>query len=380
MVVQGNKISLSVQVAQTLKQRVRTGLYPSGNPLPSLRILSREFKVSQGVVQQAVRKLEENGIVKAHHGKGIMVEGNQPCEKTAIIFGVIHPYLNSMGFTRHILGYVDDAFAERSNFAIVRSSKDHPDLEREIAQHLVDNGARGLILWPASDDHNGEFFMSLARHIPVVLVDRLLPGAKLPTVVLDYLALGEEICEVLLNKMKHRRLLVLMDNLRISPYEEINQGIEITARRLERVPDVTVVNMALSRLSPKYGESDFSEVPEYARQVRQLLAEGKYDAMFCTQAEFADYVCAQSGLMDEFPGVRMATIQGGGPRDRSVKYTQLNCLEWIADSGRLISQAVDLVQRWVLLRQTPTEVVRLKMKMSSPRTGNPNMIFRTVSS
>ena len=86
--ISGNKVPLYHQVAQTLKQRVRTGLYRSGNPLPSLRTLGEEFKVSPSVIYRAVRDLEESGIVVTHHGKEVRVKEEEGCEKAAIVFGL----------------------------------------------------------------------------------------------------------------------------------------------------------------------------------------------------------------------------------------------------------------------------------------------------
>jgi DNA-binding transcriptional regulator YhcF (GntR family) len=365
VLVQGNKIPLTVQVTQTLKQRVRTGLYPVGNALPSIRHLCKEFNVSQGIVQHAIRKLEEAGVVKAHHGKGILVQDEDSCEQAAIFFGFIHPYLSSMGFHRDILEYVDEAFSERSNFAVVRSSKDNPILEREIAEHLIANGVKGLILWPTNDDTNGEYFQKLSQKIPVVLVDRLMAGADLPTVVLDYHACGREICHMLLGKMNKKRVLVLMDNLRISSYQDIYQGIDSAARELERSKDVTIVQLPITQeVIQKINNSDFSEVPHYAEYLDRLLAEGGYDAVFCTQDEFLDYCFAQTGLAEKFPKLQPATFRATGPNERSIKYTALKCLEWFSNSGNMIAGAADLVQRWVLTRQMPKDTVRLKFKLA----------------
>jgi DNA-binding LacI/PurR family transcriptional regulator len=363
VLVQGNKIPLTVQVTQTLKQRVRTGLYQPGNPLPSIRHLCKEFSVSQGIVQQAIRKLEEAGVVKAHHGKGILVQDDDSCEQAAIFFGFIHPYLSSMGFHRDVLEYVDEAFSERSNFAVVRSSKDNIIQEREIAEHLIANGVKGLILWPTTDDTNGEYFQKLSQKVPVVLVDRLLAGTDLPAILLDHYACGREICETLLGKMNKKRFLVLTDNLRISSYQNISQGIDSAARELERLKDVTIVQLPITQIIQKFNHSDFSEVSQYGEYLDRLLAEGGYDAVFCTQDEFIDYCFAQTGLGKKFPAVQLATVRAVCPNERSIKYAALNCLEWFSNSGDMIAQAADLVQRWVLTRQMPKDIIRLKLKM-----------------
>ena len=141
-VISGNKIPMYSQIAQAIKQRVRVGIYKSGEELPSVRTIGKEFGVSVKAVHQAIHTLEENGIVQTHPGKGMIVVNEENCERAAIIFGFIHPYMSSMGFNRDVLEYVDEAFSERSNFIVVRSSKDDPVIEHEIAEHLVANGIK----------------------------------------------------------------------------------------------------------------------------------------------------------------------------------------------------------------------------------------------
>jgi len=363
LAIPGNKVPLYLQVAGALKQRVRAKVYPSGSALPSVRTLSREFGVSTFVVQRAVRELEEGGIVQTHHGKDMVITGPGDCEQAAILFGFIHPYVSSMGFHRDVLEYLDEAFSERSNFAVVRSSRDDPDLERRITEHLIANGVKGLILWPVNDDSNGSFFTDVARKIPVVLVDRLIAGADLPAVLLDKYACGREISETLLGKQKKQRLLVLMDNLRISSYDHIAQGIEAGANELGRLKDLTVVQLPITRVIQKINRADYSEIGAFAEYIERLLAEGGYDAVFCTQDEFVDYCFAQTELPKKFPALQLATLRANQPNERSIKYATLNCLEWFHDFGRMMTQTADLIQRWVLSRRMPKETLRLKMEL-----------------
>ena len=363
-VLTGTRVPLYRQVAQTLRQRVRTGHYGTDDSLPTMRTLSEEFGVSLKVVYQAVRELEAERVVVCHYGKGVQVVDRDRCDRAAIVFGVVHPYLRSMGFHRDVLEYIDDAFAERSNLAVVRSSKDDAAQERQIAQHLIDNGVSGLIVWPVEDDPNGPFFAEVSQDVPVVLVDRLLPEVELPAVLLDGFGCGREVSQTLLGQMGRRRMLVLMDDLRISSYQDVWAGIERGAAELGRSEDVAIVEMPISRrLIQKVNVADFSEVGTLGRQVRRLILEGDFDAIFCTQDEFIDYALAQTGLIREFPNLAIATRRNVGPNERSMSYCSLSPLEWYSDSGRMISAAADMVQRWAMTRQMPKEVIRLKLTL-----------------
>jgi DNA-binding LacI/PurR family transcriptional regulator len=360
-VITGNKISLYNQIAQTIKHRVRTGVYKPGDVLPTVRTMSREFGVSVKAIHQAVHTLEESGIVQTHPRRGVRVAREDGCERAAIFFGFINPYTTSEGFHRTILEHIEEAFSERFNFAIVRSSKDNPVLEREIAEHLIANGVKGLIVWPTNADPNGDYFLKLSRKIPVVLVDRLLAGADLPAVLLDYHNCGREISETLLGKMNRKRLLVLMDTLRISSYQDMAEGLESMAAELHRANSLTNVQLPITRLAQKWGVSDFTEIPGVAEKIERLLNDGQYDSVFI------EHAMVQTGLMDKFPSLQVATFRGTSPNERTIRYAKLGCLEWFTDLGQMMAQAADLVQRWVLSRQMPKGVIHLKLKRAESR-------------
>jgi len=361
------KTPLYLQVAQTLKQRVRTGAYEPGQPLPSVRALGEEFGVSLTVIQKAVRKLEEARIVVTRPGRGMTVEDADSCSRTALVFGVIHPYLVSMSFRREVLEHVDEAFAERSNFSVMRSSRDDPALERQFAAHLIENGVKGLLIWPTSDDPNGPFFADLARQTPVVLIDRLMAGAELPAVIHDYEDGGRALCRRILDQMSRRRLLVLMDDLRISAYELLTAGIHSEAARLGRLADVTIVQLPITRVIHNINQSDFSGVDFYEPYVERLIREGGYDTVFSTQDEFLEYVIVETGLVDRFPEMQLATMRGIGPNMRCRRYRQAGVLDLVCDSTAMVARAADLLQRWVLERQPAGQVIRLKPELAYSR-------------
>ncbi|NLX07222.1 MAG: GntR family transcriptional regulator [Phycisphaerae bacterium] len=358
-VVTGNRLPLYRQVARTLQQRVRTGQYRTGQPLPSVRTLSRELGVSPKVVQRATRELADLGVVVAHHGRDVRVIDDENCRRTAITFGFIQPYTVSLSFHMSVMEWIDKAFANRSNFAVVRSSEDDPIREREVAEHFLANGIRGLVVWPIDDDPNGQFFADLARRVPVVLIDRLLRGAELPAVVQDFHATGTDIGRHLLDESGHKRLLVLIDDLRISAYEEITRGIRDASIELKRETDVTVVQLPISRMGHRFTHRDFSDVDVYAPHVERLLAEGGYDAVFCTQGTFLDYVVVETGLAQKFPNVAISTLSIGQRHTGSRGFTRHVRRFWDSDYEQMISLASDLVQRWVLTGQMPKGVVRL---------------------
>jgi DNA-binding transcriptional MocR family regulator len=68
---------LSKQIAQTLSDRIRSGLLTAGTRLPSVRDLARTLKVSQVTVSKAYAELERMELIHCAQGKGCFV-GPEP--------------------------------------------------------------------------------------------------------------------------------------------------------------------------------------------------------------------------------------------------------------------------------------------------------------
>ena len=61
------------QIADQIKRQIRDGDLRENDPLPSVRTLSRELKISALTVKKAYDSLESDGFTKTIHGKGSYV-------------------------------------------------------------------------------------------------------------------------------------------------------------------------------------------------------------------------------------------------------------------------------------------------------------------
>ncbi|AEA22306.1 transcriptional regulator, GntR family [Pseudonocardia dioxanivorans CB1190] len=62
-----------LQVAESLRQKIRNGQLEPGDQLPSYAALMRDFDVSITVARSAVGELRAEGLVSTHQGKGAFV-------------------------------------------------------------------------------------------------------------------------------------------------------------------------------------------------------------------------------------------------------------------------------------------------------------------
>lgn len=63
------------QIMEQIKQRIAVGDWPANTPLPSIRELATEIKISLITVKRAYLELERDGIIVTQQGKGSRVNG-----------------------------------------------------------------------------------------------------------------------------------------------------------------------------------------------------------------------------------------------------------------------------------------------------------------
>ena len=69
-------IPIYEQITGSIKQLIVSGELNAGDPLPSVRTLSSELKISALTVKKAYDRLEEGGFTATVHGKGTYVTGS----------------------------------------------------------------------------------------------------------------------------------------------------------------------------------------------------------------------------------------------------------------------------------------------------------------
>lgn len=360
--VTGNRIPLYQQVAKKLKQEVRCGRYEPGKPLPTVRRLSEEYAVSLRVIQQAIGHLKQEGAVVTHQGKGMLVADADSCKKASFLFGLVQPFSPEVAFCQQVVLYAEEAFDNRDNLMIVRSSKGQEVAERDVVKHLIHNGVQGVLLWPMENTPNGEFFQKISERTPVVLIDRKLPKSSLPSVTLDMLQAGKDVCEHFLGRLKKKRLLVLMDNLQISPDFEFIQGMQEKALEMSRMVDLTVTQLPITDFISELNRADYSSVETYRRVVAKLVIDGKFDAVFCPQEEFLESVVIETGMGQEIQELTLGAMTGP-VLTRGRKYNEFGVVRWMWDFPEMISQAANILQHWVISGKRPAESVQIRIPL-----------------
>lgn len=364
--IHGNRVPLYRQIAQTLRRRVRTGVYSAGSPLPAVRALCAEFGVGTNAVQKAIYELEQEKIVVTHHGRGTRVMQEAPCDQAAILFGLIEPYERAMDFESRIVRTAEKVFSGRNDFLITRSSEGDAKQERAVAEHFVRNGIKGIMVWPVENDPNGPFFAELAKTIPVVVIDRALAECDLPCVTFDFEQAGYDAGRQLLGAPACRGLLAVMDDLDIPPYRDFEAGLARAAAALGRERDLTLRRIPSSTICQQVDQGNYALVDVYQKKFDTWLKSGRYDALFCFHDDVVDHVLMETGLAARFPDVQLGTVTAAATNNRSRAFNQRSIQRWLLDLPRLIQVAADQLQTWVYARAQPAPVPPIRLALLSP--------------
>ncbi len=356
------KQPLARQAASLIKQRIKRGIYTKSAPLPSIRQLSSELGMSHNAIQRAVRQLEGERVLQARHGVGLTVLTETDCHETALFFGFVQPYYSR--FSLSLQRYMEDALDSRANLCVIKTSNNDPQRERREIERLIASGMNGLLLWPVEADTNAEFLQGVCDRLPTVFVDRAVPNVRAPAVVLDYFDGGQQVIRHL-HSLGHQRILIVCDPIDISSFRDLKQGLRQQAESLGISHNVVFFDFPISWMLETRERGDYSLGDECYEQLAPLLKEGQFDALFCPQNNFFEQVFVESGRLEFLDGIQLATMHEANSGSKSRRYYETGIIEWVNDTTRMFSLALDLLQEMSLTRRERTRTIRVPIFLDS---------------
>lgn len=93
----GRRVSAVDEIVEYMTRRIVSGEWPPGQVTPSLRSLVRETGVSAVTVREAIRTLQERGLVETRHGVGTFVRSPEEGERVVpwmLGAGDVHDYVD----------------------------------------------------------------------------------------------------------------------------------------------------------------------------------------------------------------------------------------------------------------------------------------------
>ncbi|NLC67632.1 MAG: substrate-binding domain-containing protein [Clostridiaceae bacterium] len=181
-------IGKSKQFYDFLKNEILSDDYKPGDKFPSIRELSSKYGISVITVNSVISNLVTEGLLHVVQGKGTFVSEKKNSAKNKKIIGVIlfdFSLENNIEATmfNSIQGNLKDNY-----YVIPYNSYDKLDLFYKGIKGFSELGVDGMILTPPStEDYDADTVKSLiTRDIPVVFINRRVPGIKADFLEMDF--------------------------------------------------------------------------------------------------------------------------------------------------------------------------------------------------
>lgn len=211
-----NKAPLYVQIKMDLQKKINDGIYKCHEQLPSEVELAKQFGVSRITSKNALLELVKEGIAYRIPGKGTFIEdpnasnvinskSNNFHQNTKTIIGLIMPEIVER-FSAQLISGIETAINLRGYRLMLQQSKHSIELEGQAIRSMIQDGVKGLIIFPVDDQiYNEEILRLSLDKFPVVLIDRYLKGIETSAVYSDNLQGSYDLTKLLLAK-GHRKI------------------------------------------------------------------------------------------------------------------------------------------------------------------------------
>jgi GntR family transcriptional regulator, arabinose operon transcriptional repressor len=201
-----NPLPKYVQLKNHLKELIRRGEIPPGEPLPSENTLMRQFKVSRHTVRQSLGELKSEGWVSSEQGRGTYSIYREKSNGRTV--AVLTTYISDYIFPAIISGIEEVLSAAGFTLTLISTGNDK-NKEAQCLENLLSQDIVGLIVEPtksATPNHNLKYFQELGkRQIPYLMLHAVYSDLDPAHVIMDDEAGGYLAAQYLL-QLGHREI------------------------------------------------------------------------------------------------------------------------------------------------------------------------------
>jgi LacI family transcriptional regulator len=113
--------------------------------------------------------------------------------------GLLIPTFLSPGFA-YLINEVEDCLAGRDYTLVLASSHEDGDRERRVMDVMASQSIDGLLYTPSTPRHRDHIVQLIREGVPVVFLDRYIPGVPADTVMTDNVKAGRRATEYLIQQ------------------------------------------------------------------------------------------------------------------------------------------------------------------------------------
>lgn len=205
------------KIYNDLSEAIQNGIYKKGSRLPSEKELSEQYGVSRITSRKALDMLMERNFVSRKPGKGTFVistEASPSNKNEDMLYSagkenkipskeMIGIVVDRMGphFGGTLVGGIEQECARLHYHVILKCTHGDVEMETKALEELIEMGVKGIILMPVQGEvYNPKVLKLYIEKFPLVLVDREMPGIRIPCVSTDNYTAAKELVNLLIQK------------------------------------------------------------------------------------------------------------------------------------------------------------------------------------
>ena len=197
-----------------IKRKIETGELAQGDKLATEFEIMEQYAVSRITVSRALQELAQNGYIKRFRSKGTFVAGggesSAETETPAVAFSfhititMVIPF--SSDTIPPLLSSMQKAAQESGLMLSIFNSERDIQKERAILEQLASTDITGIVCYPIESYENVSYYSQfLFRQIPILSIDKKLPGMDVPYIKADNFQAMYDLVKYLVGK-GHRRI------------------------------------------------------------------------------------------------------------------------------------------------------------------------------
>ncbi len=174
-------IPLHTQLLNELRHAILSGKLMPHSQLPGEYILIKQLGVSRATIQRAWQAAQDEGLIYRVPAKGTFVSALTTRRAATTFVGCIVAEFRYT-FDGSLLNGAEELLHAKGWRLLFAQSERRLDEENRLVSRMCKEGVVGILLWPVADHAPGRFVTEPACSVPIVQLDRAIPGAELPCV------------------------------------------------------------------------------------------------------------------------------------------------------------------------------------------------------
>lgn len=234
MINRKNHIPLYLQLANLLREEIKTGVIAEGSKLPSETEMIRQYNLSRLTIRDALAVLANEGLIEKHHGKGTFCRTNvlQNQYKIDVLLNLTDVYFVP-NYLQSICGVLEKVNAT----VALHDTQNSADTICMYLEKILAEGSDGVLIQPSPDAlQPSQGLINLFKQlytagIPYIMVDSSYASVPQSFAIMDEVKAGA-LAAAHFQKLGHTNLcMVALEN-----YADSELRMQGFANALEETP------------------------------------------------------------------------------------------------------------------------------------------------